>query len=146
VRISGTACAWSQSLVKARWIPRPRDYCSSFASTLFDCASPSGPRVWESPGRGGDGGRSPFRIRLQAVVTSCFHDRSSYRGLSPHLQRAPRYRADGIFDMPVTDPVHGGAYKTLHWMAIPLRSIATSEPGRRRAPIKWIDSIIKPAF
>jgi len=33
-------------------------------------------------------GRLPFRSWLQVVVTSCFHDRSSYRGLSPHLQRA----------------------------------------------------------
>jgi hypothetical protein len=33
-------------------------------------------------------GRLPFRSWLQVVVASCFHDRSSYRGLSPHLQRA----------------------------------------------------------
>ena len=33
-------------------------------------------------------GRLPFRSWLLVVVASCFHDRSSYRGLSPHLQRA----------------------------------------------------------
>ena len=32
-------------------------------------------------------GRLPFRSWLQVVVASCFHNRSSYRGLSPHLQR-----------------------------------------------------------
>ena len=33
-------------------------------------------------------GRLPFRSWLHVVVLSCFHVRSSYRGLAPHLQRA----------------------------------------------------------
>jgi hypothetical protein len=33
------------------------------------------------------------------AVPSCFHDLSSYRGLSPDLERVSRYKADGIFDM-----------------------------------------------
>ena len=46
-------------------------------------------------------GRLPFRSWLQVVVASCFHDRSSYRGLSPHLQRAhagrtPKYPTDSV--------------------------------------------------
>ena len=45
-------------------------------------------------------GRLPFRSWLQVVVGSCFHDRSSYRGLTPHLQRAhagrtQQHAADG---------------------------------------------------
>jgi hypothetical protein len=38
-----------------------------------------------------EGSPSPFgRLRswLRVVVVSCYHERSSYRGLSPHLQRA----------------------------------------------------------
>jgi len=47
----------------------------------------------------------PFGIGFRWY--SCFHDRSSYRELSPHLQRAPHYKG-AIFDMPLTGPVQGG--------------------------------------
>ena len=41
-------------------------------------------------------GRLPFRSWLRVVVGSCYHDRSSYRGLTPHLQRAHAGRTQNV--------------------------------------------------
>ena len=48
--------------------------------------------------------RLPSRSWLQVVVISCFHERSSYRRLSLHLQRAHAGRTHGVHGRLVAPP------------------------------------------